>query len=104
MRQCCTAYRFGRTGLVLLALVAGGVGCTRQFYRMRADQEVADVLAEKDRCPQWKIQNMWVYPAKEARFADPSRPDRPPMPPDDPGAHLLAPVPQRPGRPGVKWL
>ncbi len=89
-------------GLALLPLLATA-GCTRLFYRNRTDQEVASLLAEKDRFPQWKIRNMYVYPHQGARFADPSPPDRPPMPPDDPGADLLAPRPQRPGKTGIRW-
>jgi hypothetical protein len=103
MRRTCILYRVGSLGMMLLPILGGGAGCTRQFFRHRADQEVASLLAEKDRIPLWKIQNMYVYPDPRARFADPSRPDRPPMPPDDPGADLLAPRPQRPGHEGVKW-
>jgi outer membrane protein TolC len=96
--------RWWRGLLLALMLLASGTGCTRHFYRNRADQEVADILHEKDRFPQWQILNMHVYPDARARFGDPTKPDRPPMPPDDPGAHLLAPNPQKPGHPGIKWI
>ncbi len=86
--------------LLLLVLLFPG-GCTRKFYRNRADGEVAHLLAEKDRYPFWKIENFQVYPDPRARFADPTKPDRPPMPPDDPAAWASAPKPQRPGKAGV---
>ncbi|MCI0460760.1 MAG: TolC family protein [Gemmataceae bacterium] len=95
--------KWGKPALCLaLALVLAGFGgCTRRFYRERADKEVAVILADKDKYPQWKIENFHVYPHPRARFGDPSDPDHPPMPPDDPAAADLAPQPQRPGKAGV---
>jgi hypothetical protein len=87
--------------VVGLGLVAGFGGCTRAFFRKSADKEVADVLAEKDKFPAWKIEQYHVYPDPRARFADPTNPDRPPMPPDDPAAYDLSPHPQHPGHAGV---
>jgi hypothetical protein len=71
-------------------------GCTRRFFRRRADAEVDEILCEKDRYPQWKVADYYVYPHPLSRFADPTDPDRPPMPPDDPAAWDLSPHPQRP--------
>ncbi len=76
-------------------------GCTRNFFRKQADQEVDSVLAEKDRYPDWAIDQFHAYPDPRSRFADPTCPDRPPMPPDDVAAHDLAPNPQKPGKAGV---
>src|SRR5262245_14406828 len=87
--------------LALAILLAGLGGCTRRFYRERADKEVAAILHEKDKYPQWKIENFHIYPDSRARFADPTDPDRPPMPPDDPAAADLAPQPQKPVHVGV---
>jgi hypothetical protein len=84
-----------------LGLVMTVVGCTRGFYRRQADKEVNDILAEKDKYPEWKIEQYHVYADPRARFADPSNPDRPPMPPDDEAAYSLSPRPQRPGHAGV---
>ncbi len=86
--------------LLALGLLAGG-GCTRAWYRRAADKEVNDILAEKDKYPQWRIAQWHVYPDPRARFGDPTNPDRPPMPPDDPAAWDLSPHPQHPGRAGV---
>ncbi len=104
----------GRTGrgklrraLCLLLAVAVAVtpgGCTRRFYRKSADNEVQEVLADKDRYPLWSIQQYHVYPDPRARFADPTNPDRPPMPPDDPAAESLAPIPQKPGKAGTAYI
>jgi hypothetical protein len=80
----------------------GSSGCTRQFFRKRADEEVGEVLAEKDRNPAWKIEQWHVYPDPRARFADPTNPDRPPKPPDDPAAYDLSPNPQKAGKAGVE--
>jgi hypothetical protein len=76
-------------------------GCTRHFFRKRADEEVDSVLAEKDKYCDWQIDQFHVYPDPRARFADPTDPDRPPSPPDDPAAKSLAPNPQKPGKAGV---
>lgn len=88
---------------LLLALSLGlcVAGCTRRFFRNRADKEVSEVLAEKDKYPQWAIEQFHVYPDPRARFADPTNPDRPPMPPDDPAARELGPNPQKPGKSGI---
>ena len=85
--------------LLLAAAVALGVGpgCTRQFFRERADKDVAGLLTQKNVFPDWAIKSWHVYPNPMARFADPSKPDRPPYPPDDFAARMLSPNPQRPG-------
>jgi hypothetical protein len=91
-------------GGLVVTLAVSSHGCTRRFYRDQADKEVADVLAEKDKYPQWKIENSHVYADPRARFSDPSNPDRPPMPPDDVAAYDLSPHPQHPGKDGVKRI
>jgi hypothetical protein len=80
----------------------GSSGCTRHYFRRHADEEVAEVLTEKDKYPAWKIEQWHVYPDSRSRFADPTDPDHPPMPPDDPAAYNLSPNPQRPGKAGVE--
>jgi outer membrane protein TolC len=70
-------------------------GCTRSFFRQRADQDVEGLLEEKSIDPRWEVDNWHVYPDTRARFADFSHPDHPKRPPDDPGAAALAPNPQR---------
>ena len=90
--------------LVLCLLGLAGLslsGCTRRFYRTRADMEVDDILTEKDQFADWQIEQYHVYPDPRARFADPTNPDCPPMPPDDPASAEMAPNPQKPRHAGV---
>src|SRR5439155_7587359 len=84
-----------------LLLLVESAGCTRHFFRNRADEEVVEVLTEKDQYENARIENFHVYPNERARFADPSDPDHPPKPPDDPAAYDLSPNPQKPGKAGV---
>lgn len=92
--------------LVLLCALTGlpGTGCSRQFFRRRADKEVAELLKQKDKYPDWGIDQFHVYPDSRARFADWTNPDRPPMPPDDPAAHKLSPNPQKPPKSGIQMI
>jgi hypothetical protein len=82
--------------LVLAVLLTAGTGCTRKFFRQRADDDVAGVLTQKNVFPNWKIENWHVYPDPRARYADTGNPDRPPFQPDDYAARVLSPNPQRP--------
>jgi hypothetical protein len=82
-------------------LIAQAGGCSRPFFRKHADEEVAEVLAQKDKYPDWRIDNWHVYPDPRARYADSTDPDHPPMPPDDPAAYDMSPHPQKPGKAGV---
>ena len=43
-------------------------GCTRVFYRRSADNGVNEILAEKDKVPEWKIEQYHVYADKRSRF------------------------------------
>ncbi len=81
---------------VWLVIAVGLSGCTREFFRRRADHDVAEILAEKEAVSEGRLRTYFVYPHPLSRFADPSDPDHPPMPPDDPAAWALAPRPQRP--------
>jgi hypothetical protein len=87
---------------VMAGLLVQATGCTRPFYRKKADEEVSEVLAQKDKYPDWKIDDWHVYPDPRARFADTSDPDHPPKPPDDPAAYDLSPNPQKPGHAGIE--
>ena len=91
--------RRGKRGWVAVAVAAMlAVGCTRQFFRERADADVEGILTQKNVFPEWAVQNWHVYPDPRSRFADPYSPDHPPYPPDDYAARLLSPNPQRPGK------
>jgi hypothetical protein len=82
-------------------LLTNITGCTRPFFRNRADNEVGEILAQKDKYPDWKIDNWHVYPDPRSRFADPTNPDHPPKPPDDPAAYDLSPNPQKAKKVGI---
>lgn len=71
-------------------------GCTREFYREWANQDVAEAVFEKSRDPRWRLDAFSIEPPPLSRFADPYDPEFPPAPPDDPTAEMLSPVPQRP--------
>lgn len=83
------------TALAGLAFFAGP-GCSRKFFRECADKDVAGVITQKNKFPDWVVRNWHVYPDPRARFADPYNPDRPPYPPDDFAARALSPNPQHP--------
>ena len=91
--RCVAAARRLPTLAVLLAVVAG---CTRGFFRERADRDVEGLLTEKSIDPRWDVRtrNWYAYPDPRARFADFDKPDHPKKPPDDPAAAALAPDPQ----------
>src|SRR5262245_14428482 len=87
--------------IAVLCCTAAAAGCTRSFFRKAADKEVAHILADKDKYPDWKIEQYHVYSDPRARFADQTNQDHPPMPQDDPAASKLSPHPQNPGKAGV---
>ena len=76
--------------LCLAALAAGlgnGTGCSRQYYRQKADHEVYSLLQQGSNDPRWKLDNHKMSPNAASRLFDPFNPDREPMPTDDPTAH-----------------
>ncbi len=88
--------------LLTLGMAIPMAGCTRAFFRKQADREVADILREKDKYPEWKIEQYHVNADPRARFAHPeANVDRPAMPPDDEAVYAQSPHPQRPGHAGV---
>ncbi len=102
LRSLLGAWRPALNLALAAGLVSGINGCSRHFYREQADKEVSEILANKDRYPDWKIENWWVYPHPLARFADPTNPDRPPRPPDDPAAYAMSPNPQHTPKAGIE--
>jgi hypothetical protein len=91
-----TVLQFGR-GAILAALTVGGLGgCTREFFRDWANQDVSEAIFEKSRDPRWRLDMFSVEPPALSRHADPYDQDAPPAPPDDIPAEALSPVPQWP--------
>lgn len=83
-------------GLLTAGLILSAGGCTRRFFQRRADAEVDNILATKDKYARWRLRDYYVWPHPLSRFADTTDWNRPPMPPDDPAAWDLSPHPQRP--------
>ena len=84
-------------GLVLpLLALSSQLGCTREFYRNWANQDVSEAVFEKSRDPRWRLDTFSIEPPAMSRFADPYDQDFPPAPPDDPTSEALSPVPQWP--------
>ncbi|REK12904.1 MAG: hypothetical protein DWQ37_09760 [Planctomycetota bacterium] len=69
-----------------LALVSQS-GCSRQFFRLRADKEVKYLITQKSNDPRWQYLNYTIGMDPRARYFDPTNPDCPPMPYDDPASH-----------------
>ena len=65
-------------------------GCSRRRYRLAADKQAYDLIAEKGAiCPQWDTGPWNVYGDPRSRYYDACDPDRAPMPPDDPCSHMF---------------
>ena len=62
-------------------LTGAPFGCTREFYREWANQDVSEAVFEKSRDPRWRIDMFSVEPPMLSRFADPYDQDVPPAPP-----------------------
>src|SRR5688572_31260860 len=78
----------------LVLTLAVGAGCTRSFFRERADRDVEGLLSEKAVVTPGAVDGWYVYPDGRARFADMDNPDHPKKPPDDPGVAAVTPDPQ----------
>ncbi|WP_169979709.1 TolC family protein [Tautonia rosea] len=81
---------------MVIAALAASTGCTREFFRNWADQDVTEAIFEKSRDPRFRVDLFTITPPAMSRFADPYDPDRPPAPPDDYAAQELSPQPQMP--------
>lgn len=61
-------------------------GCSREWYREQADENVAKLIEEKT-YNRWESPWTGIDMDPRSRFYDPYDPVRPPMPPDDPESH-----------------
>jgi len=74
----------------LCVLVCAAVainGCSRARYRLQADREAHDIIAERNVDPRWCVADYGIEIDPRSRYFDPYDPDCPPMPPDDPASH-----------------
>jgi outer membrane protein TolC len=65
------------------------VGCSRSYYRQRADADTYPLLAERVAGPSSAVGNTPIEPPVGSRLADPFPPDATPKPPDDPTASVF---------------
>lgn len=72
---------------VFCLLVGVSVGCTRTGYRLRADRDTWNAVAERAVGPKWNLPVHSVYRDPSSRLSDVTSYDKPPMPPDDPASH-----------------
>ena len=73
--------------LLLVSVVIAAGGCSRTEYRLQADREAYDMIAERNEDPRWRAADYSIEIDPRSRYFDPCDPDRPPMPPDDPASH-----------------
>jgi hypothetical protein len=71
-------------GIVALTVVGTG-GCSRHWFRNRADRDAKLVIREKGGV----LDNGRIEAPPQSRMYDPNSIDCPPMPPDDPESHEL---------------
>jgi len=95
-RNPSRAARTARSAVLAAATLIGSAGCTREFFRNWADQDVTEAVFEKSRDPRFRLDLFTIEPPALSRFADPYDPENPPAPPDDLAAEALSPTPQWP--------
>ncbi len=72
--------------LLLSVTIAAG-GCSRTKYRLQADRDAYDVIAERNVDPRWCANDYSIEVDPRSRYFDACDPDHSPMPPDDPSSH-----------------
>jgi hypothetical protein len=69
-------------------MMSVAAGCSREWYRDQADEDVACLIEEKA-TPRWDVPFHSVEMDPRSRFHDPYNKVHPPMPSDDPTSHEL---------------
>ena len=67
----------------MLSLCVAALGCSRQWFRVRADRDAECVITQKG----GYLDNGHIRAPVSSRLHDPNAIDCPPMPPDDPVSH-----------------
>lgn len=78
-----------RTFCLLALVLWAAFGCGRQYYRLQADREVSELIAEKSCDPRWGLPGFSIEMDPRSRYYDAYDPDKPPIPSDDPASHAL---------------
>ena len=73
--------------ILLLTSVLIACGCSRTHYRLQADRDAYDVIAERNTDPRWSTPDYGIEMDPRSRYHDDHDPDRSPMPADDPVSH-----------------
>jgi outer membrane efflux protein len=73
--------------ILLVFAISAISGCSRAQYRIQADQDAYNVIAERNGDPRWQADDYSIEIDPRSRYFDPYDPDLPPMPPDDPTSH-----------------
>ena len=87
LRAYTSPVRWARWTMVAVAVLSAltVAGCSRAFYRMRADQEATDILQEVTSGKSWALPpGFSVDPDPQSRLYLGGDPDRPPLPPPYP--------------------
>jgi hypothetical protein len=88
LRGSKSAARRAMAACGVAAIFAAALGgCSRQFFRLRADKEVKYLVTQKSNDPRWEYLDFTIGMDPRARYFDPTNPDCPPMPYDDPASH-----------------
>ena len=72
---------------IIALLVIATNGCSRLKYRLQADHDAYDVIAERNCDPRWQAADVSIDMDPRSRYFDAYDPDHSPMPPDDPSSH-----------------
>ncbi|QDV47906.1 Outer membrane efflux protein [Stieleria neptunia] len=85
-----TCKHANRAPILLLACIVTfgnlSVGCSRSKYRLAADQEAYNAIAQRNGDPRWSTVKYDIEPDPRSRYADVYDPDCPPIPIDDPAS------------------
>ena len=73
--------------IVPVCAIVAANGCSRTKYRLQADRQAYDVIAERNGDPRWYVADYSIEMDPRSRYSDPYDPDRSPMPSDDPTSH-----------------
>lgn len=82
-----TDLRPNRVSLLIVCTLIVISGCTRDKYRLAADRQAYDVIAERNCDPRWHTTDCSIELDPRSRYFDPYDPDHSPMPQDDPDSH-----------------
>ncbi len=87
MRISCDARPAWAALFLLISVAITASGCSRTKYRLEADHDAYDVIAERNGDPRWCADDYSIEIDPRSRYHDAYDPDHSPMPPDDPASH-----------------